>query len=54
MQTGEAVMSFRSFLYALARLLGDINAIQKGTVGKRVQRRVVGRLAGKLLVRVLK
>lgn len=39
----------RSFLYKLARLLGDINAIQKGTIGKRVQRRVAGRITGRLL-----
>ncbi len=28
----------RAFLYALARLLGDINAVKRGTVGKRVVR----------------
>lgn len=54
MQTGEAVMSFRSFLYAFARLLGDINAIQKGTIGKRLERRVVGKITGWLLGRILK
>lgn len=28
--------SFRSFLYKLARILGDINAVKKGRVGRRV------------------
>jgi hypothetical protein len=37
----------RSFLYAFARLLGDLNAIRKGTVGKRIARRAVGRMAGR-------
>jgi hypothetical protein len=39
--------SLRSFLYAFARLLGDLNAVRKGTVGKRIARRAVGRMAGR-------
>ena len=54
MQTGEAVMSFRSFLYAFARPLGDINAIQKGTIGKRVQRRIAGKITGRLLSKLFR
>ncbi len=42
-------MSFRSFLYTLARLLGDVNAVKKGKVGTRVKRRVAGKAAGKFL-----
>jgi len=42
-------MSFRSFLYTLAKLLGDVNAVKKGKVGKRVKRRVAGKAAGKFL-----
>ncbi len=37
----------RSFLYFLAKLLGDFNAIQRGTVGKRVGRRMVGKATGR-------
>jgi hypothetical protein len=46
----------RSFLYALARLLGDVQAVRKGpkAVGKRVVRRLAGRAAGRVLRRVLK
>ncbi len=40
--------SFRSFLYWLARLLGDVNAVQKGRVGRRVSRRLAGKSAGRL------
>ncbi len=35
--------SFRSFLYALARLFGDVNAAKKGKVGRRIGRRIAGR-----------
>ncbi|HYY43597.1 MAG TPA: hypothetical protein VE975_00215 [Actinomycetota bacterium] len=40
-------MSFRGFLYAWARLLGDINAVSKGRVGRRIGRRIAGRAAGR-------
>jgi hypothetical protein len=33
----------RSFLYALARLLGDYNAVRRGRLGKRVANRIIGR-----------
>lgn len=44
----------RKLLYMIARILGDINAIKKGTVGKRVARRVASRATGKALRRILK
>lgn len=47
-------MTFRSFLYKFARLLGDINAVQQGTVGKRISRRIAGRLTGRLLGRIFR
>ena len=40
--------------YKIARTLGDVNAVQKGRIGKRIQRRVVGRIAGKLMGKLLK
>ncbi|MBA3053180.1 hypothetical protein KKF70_03330 [bacterium] len=36
----------RGFLYWLAKLLGDINAVQKGKVGKRIIRRAAGKGTG--------
>jgi hypothetical protein len=33
----------RSFLYALARLLGDINAVRRGRIGRRLGNRLIGR-----------
>ena len=41
----------RSFLYKLAWLLGDAKAASRGpgAIGKRVERRLVGRVPGKLM-----
>lgn len=39
----------RGLLYWLARLLGDISAVQKGKVGRRVGRRLTGKVTGKAL-----
>jgi hypothetical protein len=37
----------RSLLYRLARLLGDVNAVEKGKVPQRVERHIVGRMFGR-------
>jgi hypothetical protein len=47
-------MTFRGFLYWLARLLGDVNAVKKGRVGRRVGRRMAGRTTGRLLRKLFK
>ena len=39
---------FRKFLYSFAKLLGDINAIRKGTIGKRIYNRAVGKVSSRL------
>ena len=39
----------RSLLYKVARLMGDVNAVQKGRVGRRIGRRIVGKGTGRLL-----
>lgn len=44
-------MKFRSFLYTLAKLLGDVNAVRRGRVGRRIGRRVAGRVVGKQVFR---
>lgn len=46
--------ALRSFMYILARLLGDFNAIEKGTIGKRIVRRAAGRMTGRALGRLLR
>lgn len=47
-------MGLRSLLYFIARLMGDISAVQKGTVGRRIGRRVAGRATGKALGKLFK
>ena len=47
-------MSFRSFLYTLAKFLGDVNAVKKGTVDKRIGRRMVGKATGRGMRKLFK
>ena len=42
-------MGLRNALYTIARIMGDVNAVKKGKVGKRVARRAVGKGTGKAL-----
>jgi hypothetical protein len=44
--------SVRSTLYRLARFLGDVNAVKRGRVGKRLARRAAGRMTGRGLGRL--
>jgi len=46
--------SIRSILHAVARLLGDINAVNRVTAGKRIARRLVGRATGRVLWRLFR
>ena len=49
-----SITSTRSLLYQLARILGDVNAVQKGKVGRRIARRYAGRLTGRALGRLFR
>ncbi|MBQ9253292.1 MAG: hypothetical protein IJ180_00790 [Bacteroidales bacterium] len=42
----------RSILYKTAKVFGDVDAVKKGKVGKRVKRRVAGKVVGKLLRKI--
>ncbi|MBS3948601.1 MAG: hypothetical protein KGZ57_09990 [Dethiobacter sp.] len=44
----------RGILYALARLLGDAQAVKTGKVGKRIARRIAGKATGRLLRKLFK
>ena len=48
------INKIRKVLYLFARILGDINAVQKGKVGKRIARRTAGKVTGKMLGRLFK
>lgn len=44
-----SINKIRSVLYLVARLLGDVNAVQKGKIMQRVGRRVAGKFTGRFL-----
>ena len=48
-EAGGKSVNIRSLLYSIARLMGDGNAVKKGTVGKRIGRRAAGKLTGRTL-----
>lgn len=41
--------STRGWLYFIARTMGDVNAVQKGRVGRRIGRRAAGKVTGRWL-----
>jgi len=47
-------MGLRSSLYKVARIMGDVSAVKKGKVGKRVARRVADKTTGKTLGKIFK
>ncbi len=44
----------RSCLYLIARLLGDVNAVRRGRVGRRIARRAAGKATGRLFAKIFK
>jgi hypothetical protein len=49
-----SINKIRSILYGTAKILGDVNAVKKGTIGKRIARRVVGKGTGKIMRKLFK
>lgn len=43
----DGIAGTRGFLYTLARILGDVQAIRRGRVGRRIGRRIAERVAGR-------
>lgn len=44
-----SISKVRGLLYRLSQLLGDVNAVEEGRVGKRLGRHVVGRWTARIL-----
>ena len=44
----SSIATTRSSMYAFAKLLGDVRAVQTGTVPRRLKNRVVGRSLSRL------
>lgn len=45
-------MTFRDALYTLAQLMGDVNAVKRGRITRRIGRRVYGKVTGRLARRL--
>lgn len=50
----NSISSTRGIFYKLARILGDVQAVNNGRVGRRVGRRVAGRVTGRGLGRLFR
>ncbi|MBT2581244.1 hypothetical protein [Planococcus sp. ISL-109] len=50
----QSINKFRSMLYAIAKILGDVQAVRKGKIGKRILRRGAGRITGRGLGKLFK
>ena len=42
-------MNIKSMIYTALRISNDINAVKKGKIGKRIKRRVAGKMAGRFI-----
>ncbi|MDA1475255.1 hypothetical protein [Bacillus changyiensis] len=49
-----SINKIRSAMYKSGKILGDVNAVKKGKVGKRIARRAAGKTTGKLLGKLFK
>ncbi|MEP0861587.1 MAG: hypothetical protein HRF52_09135 [Ignavibacterium sp.] len=48
------INKLRSLLYFVAKIFGDVNAIQKGKIGQRIVRRIAGRASAKILQKIFR
>ncbi|MGX9292381.1 hypothetical protein ACSLGF_14505 [Bacillus sp. A015] len=46
------INKIRSALYKISKILGDVNAVQKGTSGKRIMQRAAEKATGKLIKKI--
>lgn len=49
-----SISKTRGILYFISRILGDVSAVKKGKVGKRIVRRAAGKAAGRGFRRLFK
>lgn len=47
-------IKLKSLIYKLLRISNDINSVRKGTVGRRIGRRVYGKATGRLARKIFK
>ena len=46
------INKIRSGLYKSAKILGDVNAVKKGKIGRRIGVRVVGKIFGRIMGKI--
>jgi hypothetical protein len=44
----------RGKLYSAAKLMGDVDAIEEGQVGRRIARRLIGKFTGRVIGRLFR
>ncbi len=49
-----SINKVRGLLYFLAKILGDVNAVNKGKIGRRVGRRIAGKMTARALWKLFK
>ena len=48
MKKGWTIGKTRNVLYKTAKILGDVNSIKRGTMGRRITSRVAGKVSGRV------
>ena len=48
MKKGWTIGKTRTVLYKTAKILGDVNSVKRGTVGRRITSRVAGKVSGRV------
>lgn len=49
-----SIGKIRSGLYKTGKILGDVNAVKRGTVGKRVTARIGGNITSRVLNKIVR
>lgn len=49
-----SISKTRGLMYKLAKILGDVQAVRKGKIGRRIGRRIAGKATGRGLGKIFK
>ena len=50
----QSIGKIRSALYKTGKVLGDVNAVKRGTIGKRVTARIGGKITYRVLNKIVR
>ena len=54
MKNGITIGKIRSILYKSGKVLGDINAVKRGTIGHRLANRISGKITSRFISTITK